>query len=235
LPQSFFRRIEALEVVRDGTRVLDLGTGTGALARELARLGAVVTGVDVAPGQIEQARAIALLEGLSVEFRVAPAEATGAAASSFDLVTAAHAWLYFDPERAIAEVRRVLAPAGMLMTCHVSWLPRLDPVASSTEQLVLRFNSDWTAGDWPGDIPAMPSWARDDFELLAMFTYDEAIPFTHEGWRGRIRACRGIGATLKAEEVAAFDVEHGALLRRIAPDPFTVLHRIDAHVMAPRG
>jgi hypothetical protein len=48
-----------------------------------------------------------------------------------------------------------------------------------------------------------------------------------------VRACRGVGAALEAAEVAAFDAEHAELLARIAPDPFHVLHRIDAHLIDP--
>jgi hypothetical protein len=66
-----------------------------------------------------------------------------------------------------------------------------------------------------------------------MFWYDEPIPFTRESWRGRFRACRGTGATLDPTALAAFDAAHDALLRRMAPESFTILHRINAHVLRP--
>jgi hypothetical protein len=66
-----------------------------------------------------------------------------------------------------------------------------------------------------------------------MFWFDEAVPFTRESWRGRIRACRGIGASLSDDEVKAFDAAHDELLSRIAPERFTVLHRVDAHLLEP--
>ena len=50
---------------------------------------------------------------------------------------------------------------------------------------------------------------------------------------GRIRASRGIGATLDSKQVAAFDAEHEALLREIAEPEFTITHRIDAHLLRP--
>ena len=47
---------------------------------------------------------------------------------------------------------------------------------TQAEQLILEHNPAWTAADWPGVIPAMPSWAEDDFELVGMFRYDAEVP-----------------------------------------------------------
>ena len=79
----------------------------------------------------------------------------------------------------------------------------------------------------------MPSWSEDDFEIRAMFVFDEAIPFTRESWLGRIRACRGVGAAMSREQTEIFDREHEALLQRTTADRFSVLHRIDAHILRP--
>jgi hypothetical protein len=62
--------------------------------------------------------------------------------------------------------------------------------------------------------------------LVTYHAYEKSIPFTRESWRGRIRACRGIGAALSADEVARFDQEHDALLKQIAPDTFTIPHQV---------
>lgn len=97
----------------------------------------------------------------------------------------------------------------------------------------MKHNPKWSAGDFSGEVPVMRQWAEGHFHLHAMFVFDEAMPFTRESWRGRIRACRAVGATLAPEQVEAFDREHDALLRRIAGDTFSVLHRIDAHIFRP--
>ena len=233
-PASFYERLHALGVGRARQRILDLGTGTGLLARQLARQGADVVGVDIAQEQIAAATRLAQEERLGVRFAVAPAEVTGEPDASFDAVTANQCWLYFDKARVIPEVRRLLAPGGVLVTSHFSWLPRLDPIARQSEELVLRFNPGWGGGDWDGAVPPMPSWAAKDFALSAMFWYDEAVPFTRAAWRGRMRACRGVGASLPPGEVERFDREHEALLDRIAPDTFTILHRLDAHIFKPK-
>lgn len=233
-PPSFYERLHALGIGRAAQRILDLGTGTGVLARQFARQGADVVGIDIAPEQIAAAARLAQDEGLRVRFAVAPAEAAGEPEASFDAITANQCWLYFDKVRVIPEVRRLLAPGGVLVTSHFSWLPRLDPVARQSEELVLRFNPGWGGADWHGAVPPMPKWAEQDFVLAAMFWYDEEIPFTREAWRGRMRACRGVGASLPPEQVERFDREHDALLRRIAPDNFTILHRLDAHILKPK-
>src|SRR5579871_5971315 len=68
-----------------GARVLDVGCGGGLLAESLARAGALVTGIDLAPAMIEVARAHAAAEGLSIDYRVASADSLSDPA--FDVVT----------------------------------------------------------------------------------------------------------------------------------------------------
>ncbi len=228
-PPSFYARLGALGIGLPGQRILDLGTGTGVLARQFATQGGVVTGVDVAIGQIAVGLRLAAESDLAVEFRVATAEETGAADASFDVVTANQCWLYFDKARVLAEVRRVLAPGGVLVTSHFSYLST-DPVARATEALILRYNPDWQGANWSGEVPTLPAWSVGRATVRSSFIYDEAIPFTREAWRGRMRACRGVGPTLTADEVARFDGEHAALLESTMPEAFTVTHRIDAHV-----
>lgn len=231
-PQSFYARLAALDVGLKGQAILDLGTGTGVFARQFARQGAGVSGIDVSLKQIDTARQLAQEEGLEIDFSVARAESLPWDRATFDVAMANQCWLYFDQEKVMCELRRVLKPGGLLVTSHFSWLPRMDSIARASESLVLEFNPDWSAADWAGVIPSFPEWAKPHFDVRAMFYYDEPIPFTRETWRGRIRACRGVGATLNPEEIGRFDEAHEALLWRIAPDEFTILHRLDAHFFA---
>ncbi len=78
-----------------------------------------------------------------------------------------------------------------------------------------------------------PKWSQEHFRLKGFFYYDEAISFTKESWRGRMRACRGVGAALSDAEVLRFDREHSQLLDQIVPDSFAILHRIDAAIYVP--
>lgn len=230
-PDEFYERLAAIGIGVPGQRILDLGTGVGFLALSFARRGAMVTGVDIAEGQIRQARDSTEQLGLDIDFRVAPAEQTGLPDRAFDAVTASQSWLYFDHQRVVPEVKRLLRPGGVLMLSHMSWLPREDEIARRSEELVLQFNPDWSAADWSGEIPEIPDSVEGGFDKVDGFVFDARLPFTRERWRGRIRACRGVGATLSAEEVAAFDAAHAKLLERTTPPEFTILHRIDCFVL----
>ena len=154
--------------------------------------------------------------------------------ASFDVITANQCWLYFDAQKAIAEVKRLLKEEGVLVTSHFSWLARQDAIAHATEQLVLKHNPAWSAGDWSGEIPNCPQWAIQDFDVVGVFYFDTPVPFTRESWHRRIRSCRGVGAGLNPDQVEKFDREHEQLLEEVADDTFTVLHRIDAHIFRPK-
>ncbi len=234
-PDSFYRKLQALDIGLPDQRILDIGTGTGLLARRFAAQGAQVAGIDVSAEQIAMAQNAAQQEVLSIDFRVAVAEDIPHSERSFDVVTANQCWLYFDNTRAISQVCRVLAPTGRLLVSYFSFMPRLDAVAQASEALVLKYNPDWNGADWDGVIAPVPKWSAEHFELVGMFVYDEQIPFTRESWRGRMRALRGIAASLSTAHVSAFDAEHDTLLGSLAGDEFDVWHRIHAHIFAPRA
>ncbi|MBX9705287.1 MAG: class I SAM-dependent methyltransferase [Gammaproteobacteria bacterium] len=233
-PDSFYEKLLALDVGLRGQRILDLGTGTGVLAREFAKQGAVVSGIDISPEQIEQAKLLAAQERLPIDFRVSSAETTPFKDNSFDVITANQCWLYFDAKKTICEVKRLLTKEGVLVVSLFSWLPRLDAIAYQSEQLILKHNPVWNSNDYDGYIEPLPEWAQEDFYLKGFFYFDVGVPFTHESWRGRIRACRGVAAALNTAEVEQFDHEHQQLLKKITPENFTILHRIAARIMVPK-
>ncbi len=50
------------------------------------------------------------------------------------------------------------------------------------------------------------------------------VTFTRESWNGRMKACRGIGASLTEKETALWEQEHKMLLKKIAPNEFEIMH-----------
>ena len=57
------------------------------------------------------------------------------------------------------------------------------------------------------------------------------VPFTRESWHGRMRACRGVGASMTGDELAAWDKEHANMLMECAKDTFSVKHYVSIAVL----
>lgn len=108
--------------LRPGDRVLDVACGTGNLAIPAARSGARVTGLDIAPNLLEQARAWADVEGLEVEFDEGNAEAMPYPDAAFDEVITMFGAM-FAPRAGdtAAELVRVVRSGGRIAMAN--WTP----------------------------------------------------------------------------------------------------------------
>lgn len=124
LAARFYRRV-ARDVTAlglpDGARVLDIGTGTGAMPRMIAANAPHlrIDAVDIAPEMVEWAQRTPT-PGLT--FSVAAAESLPFPDASVDLVVSTlsqHHWA--DPAAGIAEVRRVLRPGGTAWIYDFRW------------------------------------------------------------------------------------------------------------------
>ena len=226
-PERLFEDLLGKGVVRAGERLLDLGTGTGSLARGFARRGLLVTALDPSPAMLAAARRLDHTAGLSVDYVEAGAEATGLPAGSFEVVSAGQCWHWFERARAAAEVRRLLRPGGRVVIAHFDWLPLAGNVVDATERLIAEHNPGWTAGGGSGLHPrCLADLALAGFSGLETFSFDQAVGYSQRAWRGRIRASAGIAASLAADAVARFDLAHASLLQSEFPsEPLWVPHR----------
>lgn len=223
-PDEFYKKIIDRGLCIGGQNVLDLGTGTGVLPRNLYKYGAHWTGTDISPEQIEQARIMAEESGMNIDFRVVPTEEIDLPAGTFDVITACQCFWYFDHDQVIPKLAKILKPGGKLLILYMAWLPFEDDIAGKSEDLVLKYSPDWSgAGEKKHSID-IPDIACEYFELEDHEEYDLMVPFTRETWHGRMRACRGVGASLSEEKLEHWDAEHRKMLLEIAPDEFAVRH-----------
>lgn len=223
-PEVFYRKVADRGLCTEGQRVLDLGTGTGVLPRNMYKYGAEWTGADISPEQIDQAKKLAAASDMNIDFLAVPTEQLDFAAETFDVITACQCFWYFDHERVMPELAGLLKPGGKLLILYMAWLPYEDRIAGASEELVLKYSPKWSgAGETKHPI-WIPDITYEYFEMEDHEEYNLMVPFTRESWHGRMRACRGVGASLSEEELLRWDKEHRALMDAIAPEQFEVLH-----------
>ena len=115
---GFVRRLQ----LSADQRVLDVACGTGNLALPAARAGARVTGIDIAPRLLEQARRHAAEQGLGVQFDDGDCTDMPYADASFDTVMSMFGVMFAaDPSAAAAELLRVTRPGGRIALAN--WTP----------------------------------------------------------------------------------------------------------------
>jgi len=113
--------IERLKI-SPGTRILDVACGTGNTAIPAARAGAHVTGLDLAPNLLEQARKRAAAENLRIQFDEGDAEDLPYGDEEFDIVISMFGAMFAPrPEKVAAELTRVCKPAGLIAMAN--WTP----------------------------------------------------------------------------------------------------------------
>ncbi len=153
----------AVEPVADQPepRVLDLGAGTGKLTEVLSRCGFQVTAVEPDAAMLAQLRH----RMPQVDAREGAAEAIPAPNASFDAVLVGQAFHWFDHERALPEIGRVLRPGGVLAALwnrdddRVEWIAGLQEVARSEASNTKRYDQrrlpahpafgDWELAEFP--------------------------------------------------------------------------------------
>lgn len=162
--------------VGPGSRVCDVGSGYGAVARRLAAVGGQVTGLTVSEAQFRHAVAVAgghardpVPEGAAVpptpRFLLRDWMENGLEDGAFDVVIAIESLSHMpDPARALVEARRVLRPGGRLVACV--WLAAERPRPWERRHLLLPICDE-------GRLSALPS-ASDYGRWIAMAGFGDA-------------------------------------------------------------
>jgi ubiquinone/menaquinone biosynthesis C-methylase UbiE len=138
---------------RPGERVVDVGCGTGAVARQAAprvgREGAVVA-VDINPAMLAVGRSLPAPDGAPIDWREGSAMALPLPHASFELALCQHGLQYF-PDRvaALREMRRVLAPGGRTAVCVWRSLEH-NPLSRLLQESIARRLNSTPAALFPG-------------------------------------------------------------------------------------
>jgi 2-polyprenyl-6-hydroxyphenyl methylase/3-demethylubiquinone-9 3-methyltransferase len=124
----------------DGARALDVGCGGGLLSEALARAGAQVTAIDLAPKVLDVARLHLYESGLRVDYRETSAESLACEMPArFDVVTCMELLEHVpDPASVIGACATLLKPGGRLFLCTLNRTPQAFAAAIVGAEYVLR-------------------------------------------------------------------------------------------------
>lgn len=201
-----------------GERWLDVGTGGGGLALELARSGARVTGVDVAADGLEHARTAAAGQGLDVELVLGDARSLPFESAAFEGVASAFGVIFApDRERAAQELARVCRPGGKL---GLTLMPR-DSRTGATFELLARFgHADPHPAEWETQVEELLG-GDFDLELERRESPSQAAP-PAQSWEERVRSfapLREVVEQLDAGKLAELHTELTAIDERYVDRP----------------
>ena len=229
-PQSMYEKLIAFGIGKSGQKILDLGSGTAVLPINMSKTGADFVATDISENQVLYGERLVKEKGIkNISFKVCSAEDTGFADNNFDAVTAVQCFHYFNAEKAAAEIRRVLKPNGLFCKIFMDWLPYDDEVICEMESLVLKYNPDWNGRGFDKFRYSYPEWAEHRFNIETVHSYDETLEFTKQAWLGRVRSCRGVGASLSEDKIAAFTAEYSELLKKYC-EPLRLKHQIHIEI-----
>lgn len=221
-PKEFYQKILNLGLCKDGQKILDIGTGTGVLPRNMYPYGGKWVGTDISEEQIQQAKKLSV--GMDIDYYAMATEKLDFQEESFDVITACQCFWYFDHENVMPKFYRMLKPNGKLLVLYMAWLPYEDKIAGKSEELVLKYSPKWSgAGETLHPIE-IPKCYELKFDLINHEEYLLNVHFSRETWNGRMKACRGIGASLSEQELNKWEAKHQKLLEEIAPEEFEIKH-----------
>ncbi len=90
----------------------------------------------------------------------------------------------------------------------------------------MKYSPNWSgAGETMHEISISKEY-DEYFERVYHDEFKINVHFTKESWNGRMKACRGVGASLDEIQLKQWEKEHLALLDKIAPNEFDVLHDV---------
>jgi SAM-dependent methyltransferase len=152
-PPALFDLIAERLTLPARAAVVDLGAGTGKVARAAAARSWRVTAVDPGAPMLAVLRERAGAEHLEVEIIQASAEATGLSAASFDAALAGEAYHWFDAPAALAEMARIVRPGGGIAFFWNVGDAEPSPLVAGERRLVAEYGIDGSDVRKPGPLP----------------------------------------------------------------------------------
>jgi SAM-dependent methyltransferase len=237
--QPLFAEVLSRLGVGDGTRLLDIGCGSGYAAAMARVLGARVTGIDITPELIEIARE-RVPDG---DFRVGTMDAPPYADASFDAAVGFNAFQFADdPDNAVREAARAVRPGGLVAATTFAEPERNESTALHLALEPLREAAPATGAHAPYELSAPGGLER-------LLTAGAGLELVHSGevplvWahgtvEQAVRAVLASGGGAMAIEAAGEPAARRALEQAVvpfaAPDGSVRMNNVFRYAIARRA
>ena len=228
-PKEFYDCFINNNIGIKGQTLLDIGTGTGVIPRNIYKYGAKIIGTDISESQIDEAKKLSV--GMDIEYYALSAEKLDFKPKTFDSISICQCIWYLDPKVLVETLDKLLKDNGKVIITYMAWLPKEDMIAQKSEDLILKYNPNWTGCNAVRTYPYVPEELLTKFVITKKDLFDKDIPFTIDSWAGRIRACRGTGAALDPKTLEKFNDEHIKMLKENTNGTFNIKHFISYAIL----
>ena len=202
-PKRFFDELVRRNLIDSGKSILDLGAGTGMIARQIARIKpeSKVTALDCAQGMLDAAADQDKKLGITnITYHCSSAEVTGLPDNSFDVIIAGRCWHWFDQAKAIEEVKRLCKPGATFIITHYD--PSLEEgnPLDVTTNLIKEYDPTW-------ELPIKEKLEREhtylqqlmeaDFSDVELQVFMDQKLISQREWVDFFKTTSGIGGNSK--------------------------------------
>ncbi|WP_100372125.1 class I SAM-dependent methyltransferase [Bacillus sp. FJAT-45037] len=234
LPIELLESLKIRGVDLNNKKVVDLGSGSGVLSRALQDQGAVVVGVEPSVELIEEAKVIDKNRGCIIEYVNKFSESTTLENDTYDFVTALRAWHWFDREKTIKEVKRILKADGILIVMDSGFLSN-SKVVVDTLQIIKRYmpngqlKSAGSKAISKQKINGFPvewfkEWQDHQFDLKETYKFNYNVSFTNEEWCGRVGSLSWLSSFSAEERHQILDEIYTYIRKEFKEDEHNIQH-----------
>lgn len=195
IPNGLFDSLLLRNIIFEGKNVVDLGSGTGAFTKKLRFRRANVIGVEPSKILLAEAEKININELLQIQYIHGMAEQTGLESGHFDIVTAMHAWHWFNRVEVLREIKRILKRNGTLVVIDSGFIST-HPITELTSSVIRKYvegnikpagtkvNSKQAINGFP--VEWFEEWNKFGFKLKDFYQLNYRVYFSIEEWLERV-------------------------------------------------
>ncbi|HEY2421457.1 MAG TPA: class I SAM-dependent methyltransferase [Neobacillus sp.] len=193
IPITLMDSLFIRNIIFDGKKVADIGSGTGALTRKMAMRKADVVGVEPAKESREKADAFNRIKNFTIPYKQGTAEATELEESKYDMITVMRAWHLFARDKTILEMKRILKENGILIVIDSGFLAGA-PAVEKTFAVISKYvehglksaESQLSINGFP--VKWFEEWQINGFEIRDFYKLNNIVSFTKAEWLERVES-----------------------------------------------